>query len=94
MPDRKLSRSLVRKVESEEESALTKLEAIRELRGHLDRIEEAALVRARDSGSSISEIAETMGMTRQSVYNKLRHIEQAAASKTIIVPELEQKPER
>jgi predicted transcriptional regulator len=88
----KLSRSLVRKVESDQETPLTKLEAVRELREHLDLIEELAMLRARKSGASISEIAETMGMTRQTVYNKLKHISEK--HETIIVPELVHRPEK
>jgi predicted transcriptional regulator len=44
------------------------------MREYLDELEEAALCRARELGASITEIAEVMGMTRQSVYNKLKQI--------------------
>jgi predicted transcriptional regulator len=65
---------MIRKVESAPRFPLTALEGVRETREYLDRLEEDALCDAREMGASISEIAEIMGMTRQSVYNKLKSI--------------------
>lgn len=74
MTDSKIPRSLTRSLESGDTFPLRALEGIRELRGHLDHIEEDALCRARELGASITEIADVMGMTRQGVYNKLKHL--------------------
>jgi hypothetical protein len=97
VPDRKFPRSLVRKLESEQRFPLTALEGIRETRAYLDQLEEDALCDSRELGASISEIAEIMQMTRQSVYNKLKSIaerksqEAGKAQEAVVVPELEAK---
>ena len=94
MPDRKLPRAVIRKLESEQKFPLTALEGIRETRAFLDELEDDALCDSRALGASISEIAEVMQMTRQSVYNKLKAIaerKKAAADGVIVVPELETK---
>ena len=96
MPDRKFPRALIRKLESESRFPLTALEGIRETRSYLDELEENALCDSRELGASISEIAEIMQMTRQSVYNKLKSIaerktEEARKAKeaAVVIPELE-----
>ena len=93
MPDRRFPRSLIRKVESEQRFPLTALEGIRETRAYLDQVEEDALCDARELGASISEIAEIMQMTRQSVYNKLRSIAERkkGESEAVVLPDLEAK---
>lgn len=97
MPDRRFPRALIRKLESEQRFPLTALEGIRETRAYLDQLEEDALCDARDLGASISEIAEIMQMTRQSVYNKLKSIaerkaqEDQEAQEAVVIPELEAK---
>ena len=100
MPDRKFPRALIRKLESEEKFPLTALEGIRETRAYLDELEDNALCDSRELGASISEIAEIMQMTRQSVYNKLKSIaerkvqQDREAKEAIVVPELEAKEQR
>lgn len=97
MPDRKFPRALIRKLESEQKFPLTALEGIRETRAYLDELEEEALCDSRELGASISEIAESMHMTRQSVYNKLKSIaerKKAQADEAIVLPELEAKNRR
>lgn len=93
MPDPKFPRSLIRKLESEQRSPLTALEGIRETRAYLDQLEEDALCDSREMGASISEIAEIMQMTRQSVYNKLRSIAERkkGESEAVVLPDLEAK---
>ena len=93
MPDRRFPRSLIRKVESEQRFPLTALEGIRETRAYLDQVEEDALCDARELGASISEIAEIMQMTRQSVYNKLKSIAERKKNEAqaVVITELEAK---
>ena len=98
MPDRKFPRALIRKLESEQKFPLTALEGIRETRAYLEELEENALCDSRDLGASISEIAEIMQMTRQSVYNKLKSIAERKAEEdrraqeaAVLIPELEER---
>ena len=98
MPDHKFPRALIRKLESENKFPLTALEGIRETRAFLDELEESALCDSRELGASISEIAEIMQMTRQSVYNKLKSIAERKAEEArraqeaaVLIPELEEK---
>jgi hypothetical protein len=98
VPDRKFPRALIRKLESERKFPLTALEGIRETRAYLDQLEEDALCDSRELGASISEIAEIMQMTRQSVYNKLKAIAERKAEEArraqeaaVGVPELGEK---
>lgn len=99
-PDSKFPRSLIRRLEAEERFPLHALEAIRELRGYLDRLEDDALRGARDLGASIVEIADSMGKTRQAVYNRLKQldekerVERNRKDEPVVVPELETKPHR
>ena len=76
MPDSKFPRSLIHRLEAEEQFPLHALDAIGDLRDYLDRLEDDALCRARELGASIVEIAETMGMTRQAVYNRLKQLKE------------------
>jgi DNA invertase Pin-like site-specific DNA recombinase len=94
--DPKFPRALIRRLEAEEQFPLHALDAIRELRGYLDRLEEDALRRARDLGASIVEIADTMGKTRQAVYNRLKQLDEKDRGEVepVVVPELETKPHR
>jgi hypothetical protein len=100
VPDRKFPRALIRKLESEQKFPLTALEGIRETRAYLDQLEDDALCDSRELGASISEIAEIMQMTRQSVYNKLKSIAERKAQsdreaqQAVVVPELEAKEQR
>jgi DNA invertase Pin-like site-specific DNA recombinase len=98
MPDRKLPRSLIRALEAEEKFPLRTLDAIREVREYLERLENDALCDSREAGASISEIADVMHMTRQSVYNRLKSIAERKAEEVrkaeeaaVVVPDLEEK---
>jgi predicted regulator of amino acid metabolism with ACT domain len=74
------------------------LEAIRELRLSLDEMESTTLCDARDAGVSITHIAEALGTTRQTVYNRLKQLaEEKRARETsepIVIPELEPHTEQ
>lgn len=100
MPDQKFPRALIRKLESEQRFPLTALEGIRETRAYLDELENDALCDSRELGASISEIAEIMQMTRQSVYNKLKSIAERKAQsdrearEAVLIPELEGKQQQ
>ena len=90
-------RSLIHQVESSP-VPLKVLEAIHELRMYLDAVESTTLCDARDAGASITHIAEALGTTRQTVYNRLKQLaeEQRAreAEELIIIPDLESETEQ
>lgn len=65
-------RALLRKLENVEAFPLFALQAIRELRADLDSVEAEALLRARDLGASLEDIAEALEITRQGVAYKLK----------------------
>lgn len=73
------------------ETPLAALEAVAELRRYLSQIEEEAILRARDLGSSPEQIARALGITRQGVLYKLRHIEarREEEGRVIEIPDLE-----
>ena len=84
-------RHLVRKLENVETFPLIALQALHELRPELDRVEARAIVRARELGASLEDIAEAMGITRQGVAYRLRTIgERGGADEPIVeVPDAE-----
>jgi hypothetical protein len=65
-------RSLIRRAENTELS-LVSLEAIFEIRAHLDELESEAIKSARDKGATVEDIAEAMGLTPQAIYHRLRN---------------------
>ena len=65
-------RAQLRKLESVDAFPLDALQAIRELRADLDSVEAEALLRARDLGASLEDIAEALEITRQGVAYKLK----------------------
>ena len=67
-------RSLVRKLENIEAFPLIGLQAIRELRADLDSAESEAILRARELGASLEDIADAMGITRQGVSYRLKQL--------------------
>jgi transposase-like protein len=73
------------------------LEAVRELREYLDQVEATNLCDARDAGASITDIAGALGMTRQTVYNKLKQLAEERqareAEETVVIPEIEPEPQ-
>jgi hypothetical protein len=64
-------RALVRKLENVDAFPLIALQAIHEMRADLDEVEAEALLRARELGASLEDIAESIGITRQGVAYKL-----------------------
>ena len=89
----RFTRSLIRKIESED-LPVQALQAIHELRAYLDDREATHLVKARELGASSTDIAEALGITRQGVYNKLRSLERARHEEPIAIPDLETPRER
>jgi DNA-directed RNA polymerase specialized sigma24 family protein len=57
------------------------LEAVRELRRHLAQVERRAFKSARDLGYSVHELADSLGISRQAVYNRLHLLEKSAAER-------------
>jgi hypothetical protein len=74
MSDRR--RSLIRKLEHIESFPLIGLQAVRELRDDLAEVEAEAILRAREMGASLEDIAESMGLTRQGVAYRVRVLSQ------------------
>jgi predicted transcriptional regulator len=67
-----LTHSLIRRAENTELS-LVSLEAIVEIRAHLDELESEAIKSARDKGATVEDIADAMGLTPQAIYHRLRN---------------------
>ena len=67
-----VKRSAIRRVENADAFPLVALQALRELRDDLERRENAAILRARELGASLEEIAESMGITRQGVAYRIK----------------------
>jgi hypothetical protein len=65
-------RALLRKLENVEAFPLIALQALPELRGDLDAVEAEALLRARELGASLEDIADALAITRQGVAYKLK----------------------
>ena len=65
-------RALLRKLENVEAFPLIALQALPELRADLDAVEAEALLRARELGASLEDIAEALVITRQGVAYKLK----------------------
>jgi DNA-binding CsgD family transcriptional regulator len=85
-------RDLLRKIEHADAFPLIALQAIRDFRPELDSAEARAILRARELGASLSEIADAMNISRQGVAYKLKKIE---AKKTDVaqLSELEASPQ-
>ena len=65
-------RALLRKLENVEAFPLIALQALPELRADLDAVEAEALLRARELGASLEDIADALTITRQGVAYKLK----------------------
>jgi transposase-like protein len=55
------------------ELALGSLEAIVEIRHHLDDLEAAAITSSREKGATIEDIARAMSLTPQAIYHRLKN---------------------
>jgi transposase-like protein len=73
------------------------LEAVRQLREYLDQVESVSLCDARDVGAAITDIAEALGTTRQTVYNRLRQLQAEKQAREpaddVIVVDVEPEPQ-
>jgi hypothetical protein len=69
-----LTRSALRKLENAGSFPLVALQAIRELRPDLEERENQAILRAREMGASLEDIAEAMGLTRQGVSYRIKQL--------------------
>jgi hypothetical protein len=67
-------RALLRKLENVDAFPLIALQALPELRADLDAVEAEALLRARELGASLEDIAEALAITRQGVAYKLKSL--------------------
>ena len=65
-------RALLRKLEHADAFPLVALQALRELRSDLDAVEAEAMLRARELGASLEDIAEALEITRQGVSYRLK----------------------
>ena len=75
----KFPRRLIRHLETPA-LPLQTLEAIDRLRLYLEELEAACILKARELGASPTDIGDALGISRQAVYNRLRHLEQRAAT--------------
>jgi predicted transcriptional regulator len=66
------SRTLLRRAENTE-LALGSLEAIAEIRRQLDRLEDEAVLSAREKGATVEDIADALSLTPQAIYHRLRN---------------------
>jgi hypothetical protein len=69
-------RATLRKLDHEHAHAfpLIALQAIHEVRADLDELEAESILRARELGASLEDIAEAMGLTRQGVSYRLKQL--------------------
>ena len=88
------TRNALRKLEHAEAFPLIALQAIRELRRDLDDTETRAILRARELGASLEDIAEAMGITRQGVSYRLKHINGNGHDEENVVDLSNEEPER
>lgn len=65
-------RALLRKLENADAFPMIALQALRELRADLETVEAQAILRARELGASLEDIADAMEITRQGVAYKLK----------------------
>jgi hypothetical protein len=84
----KFPRRLIRHLETPD-LPLQTLQAIHRLRRYLEELEAACIHKARELGASPSDIGEALGITRQSVYNRLHNLEQRAQhDPEFVIPDL------
>jgi DNA-directed RNA polymerase specialized sigma24 family protein len=65
-------RELIRKLENADAFPLVALQALRELEAELETLQGEAILRARELGASLEDIADAMGITRQGVAYRLK----------------------
>lgn len=67
-----IKRSDIRKVENADAFPMVALQALRDLRDDLERRENEAILRARELGASLEDIADAMSITRQGVAYRIK----------------------
>jgi CRP-like cAMP-binding protein len=87
-------RSALRKLEHAHAFPLIALQAIRELRSDLDELEAESILRSRELGASLEDIAEAMGITRQGVSYRLKHLDANGHDDEDVVDLTAEEPER
>jgi DNA-directed RNA polymerase specialized sigma24 family protein len=68
-------RDLIRKLENADAFPLIALQALRELEQDLESLQNQAILRARELGASLEDIADAMGITRQGVAYRLKTLD-------------------
>ena len=76
-----LSPRVIKRAENTE-LPLAALEAIVEVKEHLDHLEIEHIKSAREKGASWEDIARAMGITRQALQQRVRHREKNGGSET------------
>ena len=100
-----LSHIKLRKLENAETFPLIALQSIREARAAIDEIETLAILRARELGASLEDIADAMGITRQGVAYRLKQLAKehaprgddvlgVAADQVVAIPDVERETPR
>jgi DNA-directed RNA polymerase specialized sigma24 family protein len=79
------NRSALRKVDNADSFPLAALQALQELRSQLNSAENDAILRARELGASLEDVAEAMGITRQGVAYRLKTIQAREAAPEHVV---------
>jgi DNA-binding MarR family transcriptional regulator len=69
-----LKRATLRKLENAHAFPLIALQGIHEIRADLEQLEAESILRARELGASLEDIADAMGITRQAVSYRLKHL--------------------
>jgi hypothetical protein len=88
MPVLKFPRRLIRHLETPD-LPLETLQAIHRLRRYLDELEAASIQKARKLGASPVDIGKSLGVTSQTVYNRLHALEQRAETDPdFVIPNL------
>jgi hypothetical protein len=77
MPVLKFPRRLIRHLETPD-LPLETLQAIHGLRRYLDELEAESILKARELGASPVDIGKSLGVTAQTVYNRLHALEKRA----------------
>ena len=89
-----LTRGVLRKLENAHAFPLIALQAVQEVRRELDELEATAILRARELGASLEDIADAMGITRQGVSYRLKQLAAHAGEDDEVVDLAAEESER
>jgi hypothetical protein len=84
-------RNLIRRLENEN-FPLSTLEALRDVRHFLDRVETRAIWLAHEQGASLADIADALGMSRQGVHYRLQQMDRGKAGAQLILRLPDEEP--